>query len=118
MPVPSTVDRTAVGDDAGPLREMIADFVADRIVPVVPALDAKSQFPADLYREMAGLNLFGITVPVEYGGVGARALDYLHVMEGLSFGYASVADQCGLVELVTTLLATYGTPEQRARYLT
>jgi alkylation response protein AidB-like acyl-CoA dehydrogenase len=117
MPVPSTVDRSAVGDDTGPLREMIADFVADRIVPLVPALDAKSQFPADLYREMAALNLFGITVPVEYGGVGARALDYLHVMEGLSFGYASVADQCGLVELVTTLLARYGTAEQRTRYL-
>lgn len=117
MPVPSTVDRSAVGDDTGPLREMIADFVADRIVPLVPALDADSRFPAELYREMAGLNLFGITVPVEYGGVGARALDYLHVMEGLSFGYASVADQCGLVELVSNLLATHGTAEQRARYL-
>jgi alkylation response protein AidB-like acyl-CoA dehydrogenase len=117
MPVPSTVDRSAVGDDTRPLREMVADFVADRVVPVVAALDAQSRFPADLYREMAALNLFGITVPEEYGGAGARALDYLHVMEGLSFGYASVADQCGLVEIVATLLATHGTPDQRTRYL-
>jgi alkylation response protein AidB-like acyl-CoA dehydrogenase len=117
MPVPSTVDRTAVGDDTPPLREMIADFVADRVVPLVPALDAESRFPAELYREMARLNLFGITVPEEHGGVGARALDYLHVMEGLSFGYASVADQCGLVELVATLIARHGTAEQRGRYL-
>jgi alkylation response protein AidB-like acyl-CoA dehydrogenase len=117
MPVPSTVDRSAVGDDTAPMREMIADFVADRILPVVHDLDADSRFPADLYREMAGLNLFGITVPVEHGGVGARALDYLHVMEGLSFGYASVADQCGLVELVSTLLAAHGSPEQCLKYL-
>src|SRR5581483_1974593 len=67
--------------------------------------------------EMAALDLFGITVPVEHGGVGARALDYLHVMEGLSFGYASVADQCGLVEIVSTLLAAHGTDDQRAKYL-
>jgi hypothetical protein len=38
-------------------------------------------------------------------------------MEELARGYASVADQCGLVELVGTLLAAYGTPEQQARYL-
>src|SRR5260370_13630228 len=38
-------------------------------------------------------------------------------MEGVSGGYASVADQCGLVELVGTLIAEQGTPEQRARYL-
>jgi alkylation response protein AidB-like acyl-CoA dehydrogenase len=38
-------------------------------------------------------------------------------MEELARGYASVADQCGLVELVGTLLAAYGTPEQHERYL-
>jgi len=117
MPIPSTVDRSAVGDGTSPLRDMVARFVADRILPVVSTLDAQADFPAELYREMGRLNLFGITVPDEYGGAGARALDYLHVMEGLSFGYASVADQCGLVELVTTLLARHGTAEQRARYL-
>src|SRR5204862_295260 len=32
-------------------------------------------------------------------------------------GYASVADQCGLIELVSTLLSEHGTPAQQARYL-
>jgi len=38
-------------------------------------------------------------------------------MEELSRGYASIADQCGLVELVGTLLAKHGTPAQRERWL-
>jgi alkylation response protein AidB-like acyl-CoA dehydrogenase len=118
MPVPSTVDTTAVGDADADVREVVADFVAREVAPLVAELDARAAFPADLYRKMAGLNLFGVTVAGEYGGVGARALDYLHVMEALSFGYASVADQCGLVELVATLLAEYGTDAQRAAYLT
>jgi alkylation response protein AidB-like acyl-CoA dehydrogenase len=117
MPVPSTMDISAVGDGNPPVRQLVADVVARRIAPLAAELDATSRFPADLYRELAGLDLFGITVPERFGGVGARALDYLHVMEGLSFGYASVADQCGLVELVSTLLAEYGTPAQRERYL-
>jgi hypothetical protein len=38
-------------------------------------------------------------------------------MEELARGYASVADQCGLVELVSTLLWEHGSPDQQARYL-
>jgi alkylation response protein AidB-like acyl-CoA dehydrogenase len=117
MPVPSTVDRSAVGDDNRPVRDLVATFVAREVAPRAATLDADASFPADLYRQMAALNLFGITVPEDFGGAGARALDYLHVMEALSFGYASVADQCGLVELVSSLLAAYGAPEQRATYL-
>jgi alkylation response protein AidB-like acyl-CoA dehydrogenase len=117
MPVPSIVDQSAVGDGQPAIRRMVADFVAHRVAPQVAGLDSHSRFPAPLYREMAGLNLFGITVPEKHGGTGARALDYLHVMEGLSYGYASVADQCGLVELVSTLLSEHGTDEQRERYL-
>jgi alkylation response protein AidB-like acyl-CoA dehydrogenase len=42
---------------------------------------------------------------------------YAIVMEELSRGYASVADQVGLVELLGTLLSEHGTPDQRDRYL-
>ncbi len=53
---------------------------------------------------MAGLGLFGITVPSELGGAGLDTVSYALVMEELSRGYATVADQCGLVELIATLL--------------
>ncbi len=38
-------------------------------------------------------------------------------MEELSRGYASIADQCGLVELLGTLLSKYGDDAQRAQWL-
>jgi alkylation response protein AidB-like acyl-CoA dehydrogenase len=66
---------------------------------------------------MAELGMFGITVPEPLGGAGADVVSYACVMEELSRGYASVADQCGLVELVSTLLTEHGTPEQQTRYL-
>ena len=66
---------------------------------------------------MGKLGLFGITVPEEHGGPGFDALAYALVMEELSRGYASVADQCGLVELIATLLVQHGTPDQRERLL-
>ena len=51
------------------------------------------------------------------GGSGLDVLNYALVMEELSRGYSSVADQCGLVELITTLLVDYGTPEQQKQIL-
>jgi len=69
-------------------------------------------FPGDIYRQMGELGLFGMTVPQEHGGAGLDTLSYAIVMEELSRGYASIADQCGVVELIGTLLTRYGTPEQ------
>ncbi|MBO3747806.1 acyl-CoA dehydrogenase family protein [Streptosporangiaceae bacterium NEAU-GS5] len=117
MPFPAGLEFSAAGDDSRPVRDLVRDFTAKHVIPAAGAIDESPRFPAEIYREMAAAGLFGITVPAELGGAGARALDYLHVMEGLSFGYASIADQCGLVELVGTLLAEHGTPAQRERYL-
>lgn len=97
--------------------QMVHDFTQKEIRPQAKALDETEEFPEDLYREMARHGLFGITVPEEMGGVGADCVSYSIVMEELSRGYSSVADQCGLLELVSTLLVEYGTPEQQKRYL-
>jgi alkylation response protein AidB-like acyl-CoA dehydrogenase len=99
------------------MRAVIASFVDRAIVPYAEEWDEDATFPSAVYEQMAGIGLFGITVTQEHGGLGGTARDYLYVMEALSYGYASVADQCGLVELVSTLLSTLGTAEQRERYL-
>jgi alkylation response protein AidB-like acyl-CoA dehydrogenase len=99
------------------IRDAVRRFADERIRPVANELDESERFPAELYAEMAGLGFFGIAIPDALGGAGGDALAYAVVMEELARGYASVADQCGLVELVGTLLAAYGTPEQQQRYL-
>jgi alkylation response protein AidB-like acyl-CoA dehydrogenase len=53
---------------------------------------------------MAETGLFGITVPPELGGAGLNTFAYAIVMEELSRGYASIAGQCGVFELIGTLL--------------
>jgi alkylation response protein AidB-like acyl-CoA dehydrogenase len=92
-------------------------FADERVRPRAVELDETEVFPADLYEEMAQIGLFGITVPDAFGGAGLDALSYSLVMEELSRGYASVADQCGLVELIGTLLSVHGSQMQRELYL-
>jgi alkylation response protein AidB-like acyl-CoA dehydrogenase len=104
-----------------PMHEEIRDatrrFANQVIRPAAEALDRDENFPADIYRQMAELGLFGITTPADLGGAGMDVLSYAVVMEELSRGYASVADQCGLVELIATLLTQHGTPAQQRKWL-
>ena len=99
------------------IRDVARRFADEVVRPVAAALDEAERYPTDVCARMAGLGLFGITVPEEEGGAGADVLAYALVMEELSRGYAAVADECGLVELVATLLHEHGTPAQRERYL-
>lgn len=95
------------------VREMARSFAEEVIRPAAEALDREERFPAELYDEMAKLGLFGIAVPEAMGGPGFDTLTYAVVMEELSRGYASVADQCGLIELISSLLVRHGTEAQR-----
>lgn len=103
----------ATEDRHQPIRDLAHDFAENEIRPIAAELDENEAYPAELYGRMAELGMFGITVPEELGGAGADVVSYVHVMEELSRGYASVADQCGLVELVGTLLAQHGTRAQQ-----
>jgi alkylation response protein AidB-like acyl-CoA dehydrogenase len=95
------------------LGSMVERFADERIRPQVEELDATSGFPADLYREIAGMGLLGVTIDERLGGGGGTYSDFSEVMELLSYGYASVSDHVGLVEIVAYLLATHGRSDQQ-----
>lgn len=95
------------------VRDMARNFAESVIRPAAEALDREERFPTEIYEQMAGLGLFGIGVPEALGGPGFDTITYAVVMEELARGYSSVADQCGLVELISTLLVRHGTAEQK-----
>ena len=99
------------------MRDTARRFAQAEVAPIANELDETESFPADLYTRLAQAGLFGITVPEALGGAGADAFAYALVMEEMSRGYASVADQVGLVELHGTLLTQHGTQAQQDRYL-
>jgi alkylation response protein AidB-like acyl-CoA dehydrogenase len=55
------------------IKEMVADFVDEEVVPRASEIDHEDEFPWDLVEEMGELGLMGAPFPEEYGGAG---LDY------------------------------------------
>ena len=95
------------------VRDMARAFADSVLRPAAEELDREERFPAEIFEQMAALGLFGIGVPEALGGPGFDTLTYALVMEELGRGYSSVADQCGLIELISTLLVHHGTADQK-----
>jgi isovaleryl-CoA dehydrogenase len=100
------------------MREVVAQWVSDRLAPHAADIDASNEFPRHLWPEMGELGLHGITVEEDYGGVGLGYLAHSVVMEEVSRGSGSVGLSYGAhSNLCVNQLRLNGNEEQKQRYL-
>jgi alkylation response protein AidB-like acyl-CoA dehydrogenase len=100
------------------IRALTRDFAQTEIEPNAADWDREHRFPKDLYAKLAELGLMGVCVPEEYGGAGSDFLSYVLVLEELSRADAGVGVTVAVHTSACTLpLLTFGTDEQRARFV-
>jgi len=100
------------------IRNMIKDFARKEIAPHLMEYDEEKKFPLDIIRKLGELGLLGIIYPESDGGAGMGNIEYALIVEELSVVDPSV----GLIvaahnSLGTMHIYTYGTAEQRQKYL-
>jgi isovaleryl-CoA dehydrogenase len=107
-----------LGEDIDLLRETVAAFAADRIAPRAGDIDAKNEFPRDLWPQLGELGLLGITVEEQYGGSALGYLAHVIAMEEISRASASVGQSYGAhSNLCVNQVRRWGNDEQRQRFL-
>jgi butyryl-CoA dehydrogenase len=99
-------------------RRVVRDFAQSEIAPNAAQWDRDHHFPVDVVRKMGELGLFGLTAPEEYGGAGGDFTSLCVAIEELgrvdqSMGITLEAG----VGLGINPILTYGTPEQKERWL-
>ena len=105
-------------DEHSMLREMIRDFVNEKLEPQALEFDREEKFNLDLFRSLGEMGLLGITAPDEYGGSGLDATAAVIVHEELSasdpgFTLAYLAHSM----LFVNNLAQNGSEEQKSRII-
>lgn len=105
-------------EEAQMIRETVARFADERIAPMAAQIDAKDQFPIELWPEMGELGLHGMTVSEEDGGTGLGYLEHTIAVEEVSRASASVGLSYGAhSNLCVNQIARWGNAEQKAKYL-
>jgi isovaleryl-CoA dehydrogenase len=107
-----------LGETAGALRAEVARFAAAKIAPHAAEIDARNEFPADLWRKLGELGVLGVTVEEEYGGAGMGYLEHVVAMEEISRASASVGLSYGAhSNLCVNQIRRNGMEDQKRRYL-
>jgi glutaryl-CoA dehydrogenase len=108
---------TLLTEDQRQVRQTVARFVDDRVLPIIADCFEQHRFPVELVPEMAELGLFGPTFD-DYGCAGLDNVAYGLIMQELERGdsglrsFASV--QSGLVMYP---IHTFGSDEQKEQWL-
>ncbi len=103
--------------EAEALLELTRDLVEGEILPVVGDMEAKAEFPRELFRTLGKAGLLGLAYPEELGGGGQPYEVYLQVLEELGRGWAGVAVGVSVHTLACFPVAAWGSTEQKERFL-
>ncbi len=106
-------------DEERMIRDQVRAFVAREVLPIVGRHFEEHSFPLDVGRRIGSeLGLFGCTLPPEHGGSGVSNVAYGLANQEMEYGGSGwrsmLSVQSGLVMFP---IYTFGSEEQRARYL-
>jgi len=96
---------------------VVRDFVDRDVRPVVRDLEQSGEYPEKLIEKMKELGVFGLVIPEPYGDVKVSTECYAMVTEELARGWMSLAGAMGGHSVISKLIWTYGTDEQKEKYL-
>lgn len=100
------------------VRKVVRSFVDREIIPFIKEWDEKGHFETNILKRLAELQLMGVCIPEEYGGVGMDYNTLAIVCEELERGdtafRTAVSVHTGLNSMT---LLQWGTEEQKQKYL-
>ena len=100
------------------LIDTVRRFVTDRLRPIEAQVAENNEVPQAVIAEMRELGLYGLSIPEEYGGLDLSMEDECLVIIEMGKTSPAFRSEFGTnVGIGSQGLVMFGTPEQKARYL-
>jgi acyl-CoA dehydrogenase len=108
----------AFTEDQIQIRDLVRDFTKKEITPVAHKYDEENKHPVELINKMRKeLGINGLTVPVEYGGMGYGSVEQCLITEEMSRGCLAIALCFGYTGLGMLPILKGASPEQAKKWL-
>jgi butyryl-CoA dehydrogenase len=108
----------SLSEETRMIKETIHKWAQEKALPRAKKIDETREFPADLIKELGELGFLAPTIPTEYGGAGLTYVDTAIIGEELARAEAGTATIMGAhSSLACYPIATFGTEEQKRKYL-
>jgi alkylation response protein AidB-like acyl-CoA dehydrogenase len=100
------------------VREVARAFAEAELGAKIAPFDERHEFPHEIVEKLGPLGFLGVLVPEEFGGAALDYVSYALIVEELCRGDASVGiTMWAHNSLCANHIATFGSPEQKRRYL-
>jgi len=118
VPVVTSMDiSSGLTDDQKEFQGLALNFAHNELFPYMAKWDQEEIFPVDVLKKAAELGFGAIYTSDEYGGTGLSRLDASIIFEALSQGCVSTAAYITIHNMVTWMIDSYGTEEQRSKWV-
>jgi acyl-CoA dehydrogenase len=108
----------ALSEDQLQIRDLIRDFTRKEIAPVAIEYDQKNEHPTELINKMRReLGINGLTIPVEFGGMGYGSVEQCLITEEMSRGCLGIALCFGYTGLGQLPILKGGSDAQKKKWL-
>ncbi|MET0820782.1 MAG: acyl-CoA dehydrogenase family protein [Aeromicrobium sp.] len=104
-------------EESADLIDLTRSIVAKELRPVIAGLDARAEFPRDVFRTLGRAGLLSLPYPEDVGGGGQPYEVYLQALEEIASASASVGVGVSVHALSCFGLFTAGTEQQKADWL-
>jgi len=105
-------------DEHRMIRDTVREFCDEEIEPIAQEIEDEHRFPAAVFDELAKLDVMGVPVSEEHGGLGGDQLMYALVTEELGRVSGSIGlSYAAHVSLGSKPIELFGTDEQKERWL-
>ncbi len=100
------------------LQKTVRKFADEVVAPGAIERDETKTWPAEIVKQLGEMGFMGMMVPEEWGGAGMDAISYTIAIEEIARADAATAVIMSVNNsLACTILNTYGTHEQKEKYL-
>ncbi|MGN7781379.1 acyl-CoA dehydrogenase family protein [Mycolicibacterium sp. 22603] len=111
------VERLLPSEDAAELIALTRD-IADKVLdPIVDEHERTETYPDGVFAQLGAAGLLSLPQPEQWGGGGQPYEVYLQVLEEIATRWATVAVAVSVHSLSTHALLSFGTEEQKGRWL-
>ncbi|SEV96844.1 acyl-CoA dehydrogenase family protein [Halobacterium jilantaiense] len=105
-------------DEHRMIRDTVREFCEEEIEPIAWDIEEEHRFPAEIFDELADLDMMGVPVSEEYGGLGGDQLMYATVTEELGRVSGSIGlSYAAHVSLASKPIELFGTEAQKEEWL-
>ncbi|WP_018657102.1 acyl-CoA dehydrogenase family protein [Actinomadura flavalba] len=111
------VTRLLPSPEAHDLLALTRDIAAKELLPRVASAERNAVFPREVFTALGAAGLLTLPFPEEFGGGGQPYEVYLAALEEIGAAWSSVGVGVSVHALSCFPLFTFGTDEQRARWL-